>query len=160
MIYCALEFGLLMCRSWDQTSACKQRSNCCTHGDGHGCTGNCCFSEKSVSPVLMVSRDHPFIPAAGWMDASSAGGSCSTSTAGSAQETSQSPANSSPFSCNRKRPFQDCFHGFRNSKPVRSPPPQHTCESNAGESSSNTCLLSTPQSLRRRHPVQRKLALA
>lgn len=84
---------------------------------------------ESMSPVSVVSRDHPFIPAAGLTDASSAGGS-STSTAGCAQEASQSPV---AFSLQPKRPFEGCHARFRNSK-----------QSPLG-SGDSTCLLSPPQ---------------
>lgn len=102
-------------------------------------------SQRKYEPGVMVSRDHPFIPAAGLIPAWSAGGSCSTSTAGSAQEASQSPATPSPFSCNPNGLLRIVFTASEtaNESDRHS---QHTCESNAGESSSNTCLLPTPQS--------------
>lgn len=62
---------------------------------------------RKYEPGVMVSRDHPFIPAAGLMAASSPGGSCSTSTAGSAP--SQSPATPSPFCCNPKGLLRNVF---------------------------------------------------
>lgn len=100
---------------------------------------------EMYEPGVMVSRDHPFIAAAGRMGAWSAGGSCSTSTVGSAQETSHSPANVSPFTCN---PNGFLRTGFTASETANESDrlSQHTCESKAGESSSNTCLVSTPQS--------------
>lgn len=100
-------------------------------------------SRRKYEPGAMLSRGHPFIPAAGLMAASWAGGSCSTSTMGSAP--SQSPATPSPFSCNPNgllrivsTPSETANESDRLS--------QHACESQAGESSSNTCLLSTPRS--------------
>lgn len=102
-------------------------------------------SRRKYEPGVMVSRDHPFTPAAGLMDAWWAGGSCSTSTVGSAQETSQSPATPSPFPCNPNGLLRIVFTASETAN-ESDRLSRDTCESNAGESSGNTCLLSTPQS--------------